>query len=127
MAVSRLLVTLDRLWAEGNLEGLLEYVSEDAVLMPPDEAALTGRRRIGAWQRAFYADFSVELSHEPLETDVFGDMIVHRGKVRGTLLPKSGAAPRTFDDKYLLVIRKRPDGSLKIWRAIFNSNPTDGG
>lgn len=127
MAVSRMLVTLDRLSAEADLEGLLEYVSEDAVFMPPDEATLIGIRQIRAWYRSLYADFNVEMSHEPLETDVFGDIIVHRGNVRGTIEPKRGAKPITFDDKYLFVIRKRPDGSLKIWRAIFNSNPTDGG
>lgn len=127
VAVSRMLVTLDRLAADGDLEGLLEYVSDDAVFMQPDEAAIIGRRQIGAWYRALYEDFNLEISHEPLETDVFGHIIVHRGNTKGTLEPKSGAAPTAFDRKYLFVIRKEADGSLKIWRAIFNNNPPAGG
>jgi ketosteroid isomerase-like protein len=127
VAVSRMLVTLDRLATDGDIEALLEYVSDDAVLMQPDEAAIIGRRRIGAWYRVLYEDFNVEISHEPLETDVFGHIIVHRGNAKGTLEPKSGAAPTAFDHKYLYVIRKEADGSLKIWRAIFNNNPAAGG
>lgn len=127
VAVSRMLVTLDRLAAEADLEGLLEYVSEDAVFMLPDKASLIGIGQIRTWYRALYADYIVEMSHEPLETDVFGNVIVHRGNLRGTFQPKRGAASVKFDDKYLFVILKQPDGSLKIWRAIFNSNPTDSG
>lgn len=127
VAVSRMLVTLDRLTADGDLEALLEYFSEDAVMMPPGEAALIGTRQIGDWHRALFETFDVDVSHEPLETDVFGDMIIHRGNVRGTLQPKTGAAPVAFDDKYLFVIRRDPDGSLEIWRAIANANPPGDG
>ncbi|MGD8867257.1 MAG: nuclear transport factor 2 family protein [Gemmatimonadales bacterium] len=127
VAVSRMLVTLDRLTADGDLEGLLEYFSEDAVMMPPDEAALIGTRQIGDWHRELLDNFDVDVSHEPLETDVLGDAIIHRGNVRGTLQPKTGGAPLAFDDKYLFVIRKSPDGSLKIWRAIANANPPGDG
>ena len=127
VAVSRMLVTLDRLAADGDLEGLLEYFSEDAVIMPPDKAALIGTRQIGGWLRALFDKFEVDVSHEPLETDVFGDVIIHRGNVRGTLQPKTGAAPLAFDDKYLFVIRRSPDGALKIWRAIANANPPGDG
>jgi ketosteroid isomerase-like protein len=127
VAVSRMLVTLDRLVADGDLQGLLEYVSEDAVFMPPDEAAIIGRRQIGARYRALDAAFNLEVSHEPLETDVFGGIIINRGNANGTLQPPSGAAPTTFDTKYLFVIRRDPEGTLKIWRAIFNNNPPDDG
>jgi ketosteroid isomerase-like protein len=126
IAVSRMLVTLDRLAADGDLESLLSYLSDDAVFMLPDEAALVGRRQIGIWYRALFDEYQVETAHEPLETDAFGDMIVHRGNLRRVLRPKSGTAPTTFDEKYLFVIRKQPDGSLRIWRAAFNSNPTGG-
>lgn len=127
IAVSRMLVTLDRLAADGDMEAFLEYFSEDAVMMPPDEVALIGIRQIGDWHRALLDRFEVDVSHEPLETDVFDEVIIHRGNVRGTLRPKTGAAPVALNDKYLFVIRKSPDGSLKIWRAIANANPPVGG
>ena len=123
VAVSRMLVTLDRLAAEGDVAGLLEYISDDAVFMPPGSNTIVGSRQIGAWFGEVFDDFNVEISHEPLETDAFGSIIVHRGDVTGTLQPKSGAASIAFDNKYLFVIRKHTDDSLKIWRAIFSNNP----
>lgn len=127
VAVSRMLVTLDRLAADGDLAGFLAHVSDDAVFMLPDEPAIIGKTQIGARYGALYEGFHLEMSHEPLETDVFGRIIIHRGNARGTLQPKTGAAPTPFDNKYLFVIRKDADGSLKIWRAIFNANPPKGG
>jgi ketosteroid isomerase-like protein len=126
VAVSRMLVTLDRLAAAGDTEGLLEYVSDDAVFMPPNEGAIIGKRQISDWYGALFESFDVALSLEPLETDVFGRIIIHRGNATGTLQPRSGTAPTAFDTKHLFIIRKEADGSLKIWRAIFNDNPPEG-
>ncbi len=122
VAVSRMLVTLDRLAADGDLDEFLTYVSDDAVFMPPDEPAIIGKTQIGAWYESLYEGFHLEMSHEPLETDVFGRLIIHRGNATGMLEPKDGAAPKAFDNKYLFVIRKDADGSLKIWRAVYNAN-----
>lgn len=122
IAVARLLATVDRIQAEADLDGFLGLVSEDAVYMPPDEAAVVGRRAIAEWYREFYDTIQMDVTHEPLEIDVFGAVIIHRGNARGTLTPKNGGEPIPFDNKYLMVIKKQPDGSLKIWRAMFNSN-----
>lgn len=127
VAVARLLSTVDRIQAEADLEEFLGLVSEDAVYMPPDEAAVVGRRAIAEWYRRFYDMVQMDVTHEPLEIDVFGDVIVHRGNARGTLTPKNGGEPLTFDNKYLMVLGKRADGSLEIWRAMFNSNGTVSG
>lgn len=122
VAVSRMLVTFDRLAAEADLASFLDYILDDAVFMPPDGPAIVGKRLIASWYGDLYDKFIVEMTHEPLETDVFGDIIIHRGNARGTMTPRTGAEPIAFDNKYLFVLRKQSDGSLKIWRAIFNSN-----
>lgn len=122
VAVARLMATLDRIQAEANLEEFLGLVPDDAVFMPPDEPALIGRRAIGEWYRSLYEVVQIDITHEPLEVDVFGDMVIHRGNARGTMTPKSGGEPIPFDNKYLMVLEKRPDGSLQLWRAVFNSN-----
>jgi ketosteroid isomerase-like protein len=127
VAVSRMLVTFDRLAAEADLTSFLDYILDDAVLMPPDEPAIVGKRLIASWYGGLYGQFFVEITHEPLETDVFGDIIIHRGNARGTMTPRTGAEPVEFDNKYLFVLRKQTDGSLKVWRAIFNSNQLPSG
>jgi ketosteroid isomerase-like protein len=122
VAVARLMATLDRVVSEADLEGLAALVSDDAVYMLPEVPAIVGKRAIERWYRNLFETTSVEIHHEPLEMDAAGEYIIHRGVASGTMTPKSGGAPAEFDDKYLFVIRRTPDGSLQIWRAIFNSN-----
>jgi len=122
VAVARLMVTLDRIQAEEDLEAFLQLVSDDAVYMPPNEPAVVGKRAIGDWYSTFYGLCDMEITHEPLEVDVAGDYIIHRGNARGTMTPADGGSTLSFENKYLMVIKKRPDGSLQVWRAIFNSN-----
>jgi ketosteroid isomerase-like protein len=122
IAVARLMATLDRIQAEADLEELLRLVPDDAVYMPPDEPAIVGRRAIADWYRNLYDALQIDITHEPLEIDVFGDMIIHRGNARGTLTPRSSGESIPFDNKYLMVLIKRPEGSLQIWRAVFNRN-----
>lgn len=126
VAVSRMTVSLDRIAAEADLEAFLEYVSEDAVYMPPDEPAIVGKQAIRNWYANHYEHFTVDLQHEPLETDVFGDIIIHRGNALFSMTPRAGGESMSAYNKYLFVIKKQPDGSLKIWRAIFNSNVPPG-
>lgn len=122
VAVSRLLVTLDRIAAEEDLEELLALVAEDAVLMPPAEPAVVGMRGIGEWFRDLYDRVDIEVRHEPLEVDAAGPFLIHRGNASGTLTPKGGGPPTGFDLKYMFVLRKRANGSLELWRAIYSSN-----
>ncbi|MGD2153140.1 MAG: nuclear transport factor 2 family protein [Gemmatimonadales bacterium] len=127
IAVARLMATLDRIQAEADLEEFLALLPEDAVFMPPDEPAIVGRRAIAEWYRNVYDILQFDITHEPLEVDTFGDMIIQRGNARGTMTPKAGGEPIPFDNKYLMVLERGTDGSLQIWRAIFNSNGTVGG
>ncbi len=86
------------------------------------ESASVGMQAIREWYANLYELFTLEMTHEPLEVDVFGDVIVHRGNAKGIMTPKARGEPIAFDNKYLFVIKKQSDGSLKVWRAIFNSN-----
>jgi ketosteroid isomerase-like protein len=122
VAVNRMLVSLDGIAAEADLESFLGYVSDDAVFMPPDEPTVVGKQAIRDWYAGLYERFALELTHEPRETDAFGDIIIHRGNATGRMAPRAGGEPISFDNKYLFVIKKQPDGSLRIWRAIYNSN-----
>ncbi|KPK83172.1 MAG: hypothetical protein AMS25_00780 [Gemmatimonas sp. SM23_52] len=122
VAVARMLVSLDRIAAEEDLEEFLSYVADDAVFMPPDEPAIVGVQAIAAWYRNAYHQVDFEMTHEPLEVDAAGDHIIHRGNATGTMTPEGGGEPIPLDNKYLMVLKKQPDGSLKLWRACFNSN-----
>ena len=120
--VADMLATIDELTREGNLEKTLEFVADDVVEMPPDQLPIVGKEALRSWQQGFFDGFSVDMRHEPDETTDFGDIVIHRGRVTGTLTPKGAGDPLVLNNKYLFVLRKTPDGRLRLWRAMFNSN-----
>ena len=127
-AVLEMLATIDASVREGDIEKSLKYVAEDIVHMPPDQPSLLGKEALRSWQQEFFGGFSVDMSHKPEETTECGEVVIHRGTVTGTLKPKGTGDSILLNNKYLFVLRKEPDGTLKIWRAIFNSNvpPSEG-
>ncbi len=57
----------------------------------------------------------------PLETQVAGDWAYDRGNYTVTVTPKSGK-PMEASAKYLIIVKRQPDGSWKVYREISNSN-----
>jgi len=121
-AVARMVSSFDTFAADADIESFLVYVTDDAVMMPPGEPAVVGKSAIREWYTAFYNIFSNDMTHESLEVDAFGDIIIARGNATGALTPKAGGEPIPFNNKYLFVIKRQDDGSLQVWRAAFNEN-----
>ncbi len=93
--------------------------AEDAVLLPPNQAAVQGRASIQAWMEAF-PPFS-NFQEQSLEIEGQGDLAYDRGTYSMTVtLP--GAAPIEDRGKYLTIWRKQADGSWMVHRGTFNSD-----
>lgn len=100
-------------------EGDLALYAEDAILMPPNQAAVQGKAPIQAWMQA-YPPIS-NLQEQSLEIEGQGDLAYDRGTYSMTV--SHVGAPSTDDHgKYLTIWRKQADGSWKISRAMFNSD-----
>jgi ketosteroid isomerase-like protein len=123
-AVTRLLAVQDSVASAEDLEGFLQLVAEDAVFLPPGDAPLEGKAAIRAWYEGFFRTFDVQLEHIPGSVELEGRVIIHRGFARGTLRPRAGGAPVSFENKYLFVMRVDQDRSVRHWRAMFNASPT---
>jgi ketosteroid isomerase-like protein len=105
-------------------EGADTYVmffSEDAVMMPPNEAPVTGREAIRAWVAPILEQF--DLSGEPVvqETRVAGDLAYRRYSIAAAFAPKVGGDPIPFDHKYVDVLRKI-GGEWRIHCHMWSSN-----
>lgn len=122
-AVRQLLAVQDSVASAEDVDGFMQLIAEDAVFLPPEEAPLQGKAAIRTWYENLFRAFDVELEHIPGPTEVQGNLIVHRGDARGTLRPRAGGAPISFDNKYLFVMRIDGDRSVRHWRAMFNANP----
>ena len=121
LAFSRTMVTLDRLASEADIIGLVDRFAEDAVVMPPGEPTILGRRAIRSRAAKLLADRSLDIRHEPLEVDAAGAYLIHRGilHVRGA----GEAATPELDLRYLYVLKRGDGDSLLVWRALFNRGP----
>jgi ketosteroid isomerase-like protein len=108
-----------RLTNAQDWKGDLALYTEDAILMPPNQAAIQGKAPIQAWMGA-YPPIS-NLQEESLEIVVRGNLAYDRGTYSMTVT-HVGAAPLEDHGKYLTIWRKQADESWKISRAIYNSD-----
>jgi len=100
-------------------QGDLVLYEDDAVELPPYQAAVQGKAAIQTWYEAF-PPFS-NFQEQSLEIEGQGNLAYDRGTYSMTVTPP-GAAPLEDRGKYLTIYRKQADGSWKIARVMFNSD-----
>jgi uncharacterized protein (TIGR02246 family) len=98
---------------------LMALWTDDAVLMPMDEPAISGKQAIGEHYEEFFDQSPSEIALEAVETRVAGDWAFERVQITVTL-PGGKEGTRHADVKYLWILQRQSDGSWKIARAIYN-------
>ena len=121
-AVERLMVDLDAAIDAGDLDGLLSFLAEDFIDMPPNEGVIIGKQALRTHHEPLFEAFNLRVRHEPIETRAFGDVVIQRGAGLGEIVPKAGGEALVLDQKYLFIFRRQDDGSFKLWRMMFNDN-----
>jgi len=107
--------------------GLASLYTNDAVLMPPNQAAVTGNQAIESWFQTTFDQFTTEFTVASEELEVVGDWAFDWGAYMTALTPKAGGEPTEDRGKYIVILRKQVDGSWRIARDIWNSdNPPPG-
>jgi uncharacterized protein (TIGR02246 family) len=96
------------------------FDTQDAVFMPPNEPALRGRAAIEAWTDAFPPITEFRLPIE--EIDGRGDLAFVRGTISITFTPEGAPEPIQDAGKYVVILRRQPDGAWLIAVDIFNSD-----
>jgi len=102
--------------------GLASLYTNDAVLMPPNEAAVTGSQAIESWFQTTFDQFTTEFTVASEELEVVGDWAFDWGAYMTALTPKAGGEPTEDRGKYIVILRKQVDGSWRIVKNIWNSN-----
>lgn len=94
--------------------------TEDAIVMPPNAPAATGRSAIREWLGSFppMSDFDLEVE----EVEGRGDLAYARGTYTMELNPPGAPNPIRDRGKYIEIRRRQEDGSWLISLDIFNSN-----
>ena len=74
-------------------DGFLASITEDMVIMPPDEPPVTGHDTIRAWLEGFFAAYKTELEYTGSDVSVAGDVAIEAYAFRWTLTPVDGTEP----------------------------------
>ena len=119
-AVIRMLSAFSAANNARDLNAVMALYADDAVLLPPDEKAVSGRESIRPRFQSLFNQFNPELSisHDEIMTD--GDWAFARGKTTGKMTPRNGGADGTVDYKYLMILRRQPDGTWRIARLMWS-------
>ncbi len=105
----------------GDLDAVMGFYADDAILLPPNDAAVRGKEVIRSRYEEGFRHFRFDIVFSSEETQVFGDWAFIRGTIQGRTVPKGTEPSRKLNDKYIMVLRRQKDG-WKIARLIWNGS-----
>jgi ketosteroid isomerase-like protein len=90
-------------------------------MMLPSQPDIECSQAIQAKLEANFRENPATIKHPPLETQVAGNWAYELCNLAVTVTPKSGK-PTEESVKYLVILKRQPDGPWKVYRDISNSN-----
>jgi ketosteroid isomerase-like protein len=124
-AIEQTLRELDSQWADAasakDVDNVVLFYSEDAVVMPPNAASATTKEAIRALWKDLLTDAKISWKTKKVEVAQSGDLAFLSGTYEVTLNDPSG---KTVNDrgKYLEVWKKQADGTWKCVADAWNSD-----
>lgn len=106
----------------GNADAIAAAYTEDALLLPQGHPPIEGRAAIAEAYRATLAEYEMSLDAVIEELEVLGDWAWMRGRFEHTYTSKADGAATTVQGKYLVIVRRDPDGVWRYHRDAFNLN-----
>jgi len=122
-AINRLYAEWAKATATQGAEGYVSYFTTDAVVLPPNAPAVEGRDAIRQWIRKELAEWLTrDARFIPGPLQVSSGWATRRFGIAGKRVAKNGGASTDFDNKYLDLLQKQPDGSWKFVSRMWSSN-----
>ncbi len=102
---------------------LSEFYTNDAVLIPPDESIVRGKRAIAEWyQRQFEKAAPIENPKVTVEEiQVHGNLAFNRGVFTIKFEGETPDKPIVQNFRFMTIWKKLPDGYWKFYRDIWNT------
>jgi ketosteroid isomerase-like protein len=119
--IAERLAAYDRANDAADLDALMTLFDDDAVMMVPDQPSVVGKPAIREVIRGWLSG-RCSVRHEPMATESFGQIVIHRGNSTGSCAATESSGATTYSNKYLHIYRRQSDGSLRYWRGSFSSN-----
>jgi uncharacterized protein (TIGR02246 family) len=111
----------------GDVATLATLWADNAVALPPGERPVIGIDAIREWlKRDQESAGKFEITEYKIdfqEIHVLGSEAVEWGRTRVAMRPKGGQGSMSISGNILRVLRRQPDGTWKVARAIWNRDP----
>ncbi len=111
----------DRACNAGDVDGIMEHIAEDVVVMVPDVHLIEGRNAA----REFYTGRlrgkwagTGDVAHYFASAEETGDVVVLHGVASGAMRPP-GNAPIPVANNFVVVLKADVTGEYRIWRLAF--------
>ena len=90
--------------------------------MPPNDTSLFGPEEVREWWKEYFEYFRLTSITVPERDVTFsGDLAIEEINYMIVITPVKGGTRIRDDGRFFFVWRRQPDGSWKMWRAIWNS------
>ena len=103
-----------------DIERVLAFYADDAVLMPPGEGPVVGRAHIRPRYEALFASVTPEIEVHIDEACVDGAMGFVGGRNGGRVVARDTGQARALDDAFLMLLRREPGGAWRISHLIWH-------
>lgn len=105
----------------GDLPRSLEVVADEAVVVPPNQAELVGRKAFEEWARAMLDALDIdEVKVVVSDVRVAGDWAVSYGTWH--MSGSADGAPMSDTTRYVVTWERQADGSWKVVHDLWNSS-----
>jgi uncharacterized protein (TIGR02246 family) len=121
-AVDRVRQDFNAAYNGADAVAIANLVTEDAVWMPPGQHSVAGRQAIKARYAAQFRALTPRFELHPGEIQASCTWAFLRGSYTRADTPTAGGEPIVYKGKYLMIMRKQPEGGWKIARDIWNSD-----
>jgi uncharacterized protein (TIGR02246 family) len=110
-------------WERGSAAEIAALYTHDALVLYPNQPAVSGRSAILEYFRGFFGDFPKnEFELASAEVIINGQWAFDRGSYRWKGVPRAGGRPEEDNGKYLVVLQRQADSTWKVARDMDNSD-----
>jgi uncharacterized protein (TIGR02246 family) len=110
-------------WRASNAEQIASLYTDDALVLYPNQPAVSGQPAIIAYFTSFFAEFVQDgFTLTSAEVEIVGPWAFDRGTYQWKAQPKTGGDRIEDYGKYLVILRRQADGSWRVARDMDNSD-----
>ena len=109
---------------DGDVQPLIDAWCEDGIRMAPNKSPIVGKEALAKATKGSFAKWTFsDRVHDVQEVQVSGDLAFSWGFYWDKRTPKAGGDTITYRGKYLVILKRQPDGWWLKYNDCTNDDP----